>query len=76
MKQRRIKVVQEPVHIKNRRKRRKQRILRAIRSLLVTALFAITIVYAALSPYFNIKHIDADGTTRYSTAELAAAAQA
>lgn len=73
MKQRRIKVVQEPVHIKNRRKRRKQRILRAIRSLLVTALFAITIVYAALSPYFNIKHIDADGTTRYSTAELAAA---
>jgi cell division protein FtsQ len=73
MKQRRIKVVQEPAHIKNRRKRRNQRILRAVRSILVTALFVITIVYASLSPYFNIEKIDAESSAHYDAAEIAAA---
>ncbi|HOQ06558.1 MAG TPA: FtsQ-type POTRA domain-containing protein [Clostridiales bacterium] len=75
MKLRRIKAVQaeEPAHVINRRKRRRRRILRAVRSLLVTALFAFTIVYAALSPFFNIKEIKVVGETRYDAAELAAA---
>lgn len=73
MKLRRIKVVQEPAHVINRRKRRRQRILRAVRSILVTALFVVTIVYTALSPFFNIEEINADGSEHYSISELIAA---
>ena len=73
MKLRRIKAVQEPSHVINRRKRRRQRILRAVRSILVTALFAVTMIYAALSPFFNIKDIIADGSKRYSISDLTAA---
>ena len=72
MKLRRIKAVQEPAHVINRRKRRRQRILRAVRSILVTALFAVTMIYAALSPFFNIKDIIADGSKRYSISDLTA----
>ena len=39
------KGVQEPAHVINRRKRRRQRILRRSRSILVTALFAVTMIY-------------------------------
>ncbi|HEY8348839.1 MAG TPA: FtsQ-type POTRA domain-containing protein [Clostridia bacterium] len=73
MKLRRIKPVQEPAYVINRRKRRKQRIWRAVKLILVTALFVFTVIYASLSPFFNIKDIQVAGSTRYGTAELAAA---
>ena len=55
MKIRKKKTEQIPAHILNKKKRSRKRIFRLIRFLLVTALFAITIVYAAISPFFNIK---------------------
>ncbi len=55
MKIRKKKTEQIPAHILNKKKRSRNRIFRLIRFLLVTALFAITIVYAAISPFFNIK---------------------
>lgn len=73
IKLRRINTEQLPAHVVNRRKRRKQRILRAIKFVLVTALFTITIVYASLSPFFYIKRITSDGTEHYSGEVLAAA---
>ncbi len=73
MKLRRINTVQLPAHVVNKRKRSRQRILRTIKFTLVTALFAITIVYASLSPFFNIKEITSDGTAHYDGEVLAAA---
>ncbi|NLK86468.1 MAG: hypothetical protein GX279_03135 [Clostridiaceae bacterium] len=73
MKLRRIKAVQLPAHVLNKRKRRRQRILKAIRFTLVTALFAITVVYASLSPFFNIKQVTSEGSAHYSGELLAAA---
>ncbi|NLH96897.1 MAG: FtsQ-type POTRA domain-containing protein [Clostridiaceae bacterium] len=73
MKLRRIKTVQEPAHVINRRKRRRQRIFRVVKSILVTALFVSTVIYAALSPFFNIKEFRVFGNTRYDAAELTAA---
>lgn len=73
MKLHRIKEVQLPAHVKNKRKRRVQRILRAVRFILVTALFVMTAVYASLSPFFNIKEIQTDGSDRYDAAVLSAA---
>ena len=54
MKVRKIKTKQVPAHILNKKKRSRRRLFRLIRFILVTALFAITIVYAAISPFFNI----------------------
>ena len=73
MKLRRINTEQLPAHVLNKRKRRQQRILRTIRFALVTALFVITIVYASLSPFFNIEKITSDGSAHYDGAILAAA---
>ncbi len=55
MKVRKIKTAQVSAHILNKKKRSRRRIFRLIRFLLVTALFVVTIVYAAISPFFNIK---------------------
>jgi cell division septal protein FtsQ len=73
IKLRRINTVQLPAHVLNRKKRRKQRVLKAIRFTLVTALFMITIVYASLSPFFNIKQITSEGSSHYDQEVLAAA---
>lgn len=74
MKVHRIKKMQEePAYVISKRKRRVKRILRAVRFFLVTALFAITIIYAALSPFFNIRDFKVRGTSRYDAAALAAA---
>lgn len=73
IKLRRISREQLPAHVLNRRKRRNQRILGAIRFILVTALFTVTIVYASLSPFFYIKQITSDGTAHYDSEVLAAA---
>lgn len=73
MKLRRINTAQEPAHVRNKRKRRLQRIFGAVRFILVTALFAITIVYFALSPFFNIKQITSAGSAHYDEAALTAA---
>jgi cell division protein FtsQ len=73
MKLQRIREVQEPAHVINKRKRRMKRILRAVRFFLVTALFAVTAIYAALSPFFNIKEIKTEGSAHYDAAALSAA---
>jgi cell division septal protein FtsQ len=73
IKLRRIDTVQLPAHVLNKRKRRNQRILGAIRFILVTALFVITIVYASLSPFFNIKQVTSEGSAHYDGEFLAAA---
>lgn len=54
MKLRKIKYVEVPSYIINKKKRRRKRILRLIKFLMLVALFATTIIYAAISPYFNI----------------------
>jgi len=73
MKLHRIKKEQEPAYVKNKRKRRIKRILRAVRFILVTALFVTTAVYVALSPLFNIKQFKVNGSSHYDAAALAAA---
>jgi cell division protein FtsQ len=73
MKLRRIKVVQEPAHVRNKRKRGLQRILSTMWFVLVTVLFVITIIYASMSPFFNIKQIVSEGSAHYDGAVLAAA---
>ena len=55
MKIRKIKDVHEPVYINSKRKRRLKKVLRLIKYMLVTALLVTTVVYAAISPFFNIK---------------------
>lgn len=52
------------------KKARLKRVMRFIRFLLVTALFATTIGYAVLSPYFNIKKIIARESPHYSDKTL------
>jgi len=65
MKLRKIKTEQVPAHILNKKKRSRRRIFRLIKFLLVTALFAITIVYAAISPFFNIKGFKVTESAHY-----------
>lgn len=70
MKLRRIKGVQIPPYKVNRRKRRIKRILHTIKCLLVMVLFTMTIVYAALSPFFNIEKFDIDRSIHYDERHL------
>ena len=72
MKIRRIKAEKVPLHKMNKRKRKINRFLRFINSLLVTALFVTTIVYAAMSPYFYVKNIDAAASEHYDSRTLVA----
>ncbi len=73
MKLRRINAEQEPAHVRNKKKRRLYRILTAIKVTLVTAFFAITIVYASLSPFFNINEIVSYSSAHYDETILTAA---
>ncbi len=70
MKVRRIKGVHIPPYKVKRRKRRLKRILRTIRCLLVIILFAMTIVYAALSPFFNINEFEIEEALHYDDSYL------
>lgn len=65
MKIRKIKDVHKPVYINSKRKRRLAKALRFIKYILVTALLVATVVYAALSPFFNIKKIEAKESVHY-----------
>ena len=73
MKVRKIKTKQVPAHILNKKKRSRRRLFRLIRFILVTALFAITIVYAAISPFFNIKGFKVMESIHYDENTLIAA---
>jgi cell division septal protein FtsQ len=58
MKVRRMQDVQEPAQKKHKSKKKKnKRLFRWIRFLLITALLSVTLVYGALSPFFNIKEV-------------------
>jgi len=72
MKIRRLKKTEMPLYKINKKKRRAKRILRFINTLLITALFAATAVYGALSPYFYIKDIDAQASEHYDSRTLTA----
>lgn len=70
MKIRKIKDVHEPVYINSKRKRRLKKVLRLIKYMLVTALLVTTVVYAAISPFFNIKKITAKESAHYGEDKL------
>ncbi|MGE5615239.1 MAG: cell division protein FtsQ/DivIB [Bacillota bacterium] len=70
MKIRRMKDVRKPVITNSKRKSRLKKVLRFLKYMLVTALFATTVVYAAISPFFNIKKITAKESAHYGTDEL------
>lgn len=70
MKVRRIKDAQIPPYKINRRKRKIKRTLHFIKCLLVMVLFAMTIVYAALSPYFSIEKFDIKQSMHYDEKHL------
>ncbi len=70
MKVRRIKDVRISPYKINRRKRRAKRILRATKCSLVMILFAMTIVYAALSPFFNIDKFEIKESMHYDNKHL------
>lgn len=72
MKVRRIKDVQEPSHKKHKSKKKFKRVLFFIKFVLVTALLVTTIVYTALSPFFNIKRIVVKGAVHYDNQTLTA----
>lgn len=74
MKVRRIKHTQVPPHIVNKKKRKWKRIFQLIRFILVTALFSTTIVYAAISPFFNITGFKAAKSLHYDEDTLIDAA--
>lgn len=57
MKLQRIQNVQEPVHKKHKSKKKSKKSFLWIKSLLITMLLSTTLVYGALSPFFNIKSV-------------------
>ena len=65
MKLRRIKDVKGLSPAAEKRKKRRRKVLKLVRNLLVTALFAVTVIYAAHSPFFNIKEITANASKHY-----------
>lgn len=71
MKVRRIKNVQEPSRNKHKSKKKLKRVLLWIKSILVTALLVTTVVYVALSPFFNINKIVTKGAIHYDNQTLA-----
>ncbi len=72
MKVRKKKKEQEDPQKKLKRKKKLKRLLRWIKSLLITALLVTTLVYSALSPFFNIGRIVTKGSAHYNTDTLAA----
>lgn len=65
MKVRKMKSLQVPPHVINKKKRKWRRVFQLIRFVLVTALFSMTIVYAAISPFFNITGFRARESLHY-----------
>ncbi len=57
MKLQRIQNVQEPVHAKHKSKKKSKRSFRWLKSLFITLLLLTTLIYGALSPFFNIKSV-------------------
>ena len=70
MKVRRIKNVQEPSHKKHKSKKKLKRLLRIIKSILVAGLLVVTVVYTALSPFFNIAEIEVKDAVHYDKQTL------
>lgn len=70
MKVRRIKDVSESFQKKDTRKKKFKKVLRLLEFLFVAALFVTTIVYAALSPFFNIEKIVVKESDHYTDREL------
>ena len=70
MKVRKIKNLQVPPHIINKKKRKWKRIFQLVRFVLVVALFSMTIVYAAISPFFNITGFKAGESLHYDESTL------
>ncbi len=73
MKLRRIKDAKGPAPKTKKGKKRRRKVVKLVRNLIVTALFAVTLIYAALSPFFNIKEISANASKHYSENILAEA---
>lgn len=73
MKVRRIKDVQEASHLKHRSKKRLKRASVWIKSLLITGLLVTTLVYTALSPFFNVNQIIVKGAAHYDNQTLTVA---
>lgn len=73
MKVRRKKDVQKPSHKKYKSKKKLKRVLLWIKSILVASLLVITVVYTALSPYFNVNKMVVKGADRYDHQTLIAA---
>jgi cell division protein FtsQ len=61
MKLQRIQNVQGPVHKKHKSKKKGKRSFLWLKSLLVSLLLLTTMVYGALSPFFNIKSVTVKG---------------
>jgi len=53
--------VQEPSHKKHKSKKKSKRSFLWLKFLLITLLLATTLIYGALSPFFNIKNIQVKG---------------
>lgn len=53
-----------------KKKKRRRKALRLVMNLLVTALFAVTLTYAALSPFFDIKEITVKESEHYDRGTL------
>jgi len=70
MKLRKIKHVDVPSYIINKKKRRRKRVLRLVKFLVLTALFTTTIIYAAMSPYFNITGFKVKESLHYDESTL------
>lgn len=62
--------VRESSHKKHKSKNSKNRILRFIKTLLVMALFITTIIYASLSPLFDVKKIVVTASLHYDSEAL------
>ncbi|HEX2947172.1 MAG TPA: hypothetical protein VHT96_14600 [Clostridia bacterium] len=70
MKIRRIKDVREPSTKTEKGKKRRRKVVKLVRNLLVAALFAATVTYAALSPFFDIKEIVVNSSKHYNKSTL------
>jgi cell division septal protein FtsQ len=65
MKLQRIQNVQEPSHKKYKSKKKSKKSFLWLKSLLITLLLATTLVYGALSPFFNIKNVQVKETAMH-----------
>ena len=74
MKVRRKKDVQKPSQKKYKSKKKFRRVLLWIKSILVAGLLIITVVYTALSPFFNVNKMVVKGADHYDHQTLISAA--